>query len=100
MRDNRLWQAAFRRPFEAGSALVAVLLSAERERWPLWLPVGAGLGIALYFLIPFEPPLWLGPLAASGALVGGILAWRRPSGFLLVLALGMVGVGFAVAQLR
>ena len=100
MRDNRLWQAALRRWFEAGSALVAVLLSAERERWPLWLPVGAGLGIALYFLIPFEPPLWLGPLAASGALVGGILAWRRPSGFLLVLALGMVGVGFAVAQLR
>ena len=100
MRDNRLWQAALRRPFEAGSALVAVLLSAERERWPLWLPVGAGLGIALYFLIPSEPPLWLGPLAATGALVGGILAWRRPSGFLLVLALGMVGVGFAVAQLR
>ncbi len=36
-------------------------LLEERERWFLWLPVGVGLGIALYFGLPREPPVWLGP---------------------------------------
>lgn len=36
-------------------------LLEERERWLLWLPVAAGLGIALYFSLPSEPPPWLAP---------------------------------------
>ena len=28
---------------------------ADRPRWPLWLPVGFGTGIGLYFALPFEP---------------------------------------------
>ena len=43
-------------------------LDAERGRWMLWLPVAMGLGIAVYFELPSEPALWLGPaLAAGGA---------------------------------
>ena len=48
-------------------------LLAERERWLLWLPVGMGVGIALYFALSREPPLWLG--AAGLALVSMVLLW-------------------------
>src|SRR5918994_2132086 len=54
-------------------------LLAERERWLLWLPVALGSGIALYFALPVEPPLWLG---ASGLLLAAValfwLRWRLP----------------------
>ncbi|MCZ6522592.1 MAG: hypothetical protein O7A68_01835, partial [Alphaproteobacteria bacterium] len=46
----------------AGEALLA-----ERERWLLWLPVFLGLGVGLYFLLPVEPPPWLG---AAGLVLG------------------------------
>ncbi|MFQ5494211.1 MAG: hypothetical protein ACE5EX_02420, partial [Phycisphaerae bacterium] len=38
----------------------AVVFLAERERWALWLPAMLGLGISLYFLLPLEPPGWIG----------------------------------------
>ena len=49
-------------------------LDAERSRWMLWLPVAMGLGIAVYFELPSEPALWLGPALAAGALVLVFLA--------------------------
>jgi competence protein ComEC len=53
--------------------LLARLLE-ERERWLLWLPVGIGIGIGLYFSLRQEPPAWLGP----ALLVPAALAWLRP----------------------
>jgi competence protein ComEC len=53
--------------------LLARLLD-ERERWMLWLPVGIGLGIGLYFSLAEEPPVWLGP----ALLLPTTLAWLRP----------------------
>ncbi len=52
--------------------LVARLL-AERERWLLWLPVALGIGIGIYFALPAEPPVWLGP----ALLLPITLAWAR-----------------------
>ena len=34
-------------------------LDQDRERWILWLPVAFGAGIACYFALPSEPPVWL-----------------------------------------
>jgi competence protein ComEC len=49
-------------------------LDAEQGRWMLWLPVAMGLGIAIYFELPSEPALWLGPaLAAAGCVAA---SWR------------------------
>ncbi len=75
-------------------------LDAERGRWMLWLPVALGLGIAIYFELPVEPALWIGPAAAMAASVAALLA---PGGSVLrALCIGAVasGLGFGVATWR
>jgi competence protein ComEC len=69
-------------------------LDAERSRWMLWLPVAMGLGIALYFELPSEPALWLGPLLAAAALVLAFLA--RSGSLARALALGAVAAAFGL----
>lgn len=74
-------------------------LTAERDRWPLWLPVALGAGSGLYFALPFEPaPLWgWAALAAGLALAAAILAGfaRWPLALIATLLLG-----FASAKLN
>lgn len=84
----------------AAVASLSALLLAERERWPLWLPAGVGLGVVTYFLLPAEPPAWAGAVALGAALVGAWVERRRRPVMLAVLAAATVPLGFAVAQLR
>lgn len=73
---------------------------AERDRWALWAPVWFGLGIALYFLLPVEPPLWTAPVVVA-VLVP--LAWvirARPAGLVGVVVAGLVAGGFGAAHWR
>ena len=50
-------------------------LFAERDRWPLWIPVAMGIGIAGYFALPVEPAPWIGVAAVAAlALSGGFAA--------------------------
>ena len=81
------------------------LVVAERDRWVLWLPVMFGLGIAIYFDLSFEPPLWLGPAGVAAVLLAALVI-RKPGGqgggallAVLVMAARMVA-GFAAAQWR
>jgi competence protein ComEC len=76
-------------------------LNAERERWPLWLPVGVGTGTAIYFALELEPPLWLG-LAVMALALGVVIKGlrRRPALVLVGLALGAIGLGFTGAKVR
>ncbi|HEX2479869.1 MAG TPA: ComEC/Rec2 family competence protein, partial [Geminicoccaceae bacterium] len=81
-------------------------LLAERERWFLWLPVGLGTGVAVYFGLPVEPPVWLGTagLVLAAALLFW-LWWRVPAEAFSRCAPGLLGVlllllGFAAASLR
>ncbi len=74
-------------------------LIAERDRWPLWLPVALGAGSGLYFALPFEPApfcgwvaLAAGPALATAALVGFA---RWPLALIATLLLG-----FASAKLN
>jgi len=87
-----------------GSRLIEALLS-ERERWLLWLPVGLGAGIALYFALPAEPPLWLGLLYGVPLLAAlCYLLWSRapehPIALPLVVALAPIALGMAIAPVR
>lgn len=71
------------------------LFEYERDRWILWAPVALASGIALYFSLPAEPPVWLMillPLAGAAPL----LRWRGP----LAIGLLLVAIGFTAAQFR
>jgi competence protein ComEC len=87
---------------ERGRPLAVLIdrLEAEQDRWFLWLPVLYGLGIAAYFALLREPPLWaaLSPLAAALALR---LAWRDGTPAILLMGSAVaVTLGFAAAKLR
>ncbi len=75
---------------------------AERERWPLWLPVGFGSGIGLYFALPFEPPVWIAFLLGLTGMVCLVSAARSAQILLRVVlaASAALSLGFAHATLR
>lgn len=72
-------------------------LDAERGRWFLWLPVCFGLGIAIYFSLPSEPPF---AVALAAVILAGVLrlfcrltTFRLiASSILLTAALGFMAV--------
>jgi competence protein ComEC len=91
------------RPGAYGRAVarrLAEALLAERERWPLWLPVLLGAGIGAYFWLPAEPPDWLGPtlLVLAAALLKR--AWGARRGFAAAAGGVALALGFAAAQLQ
>jgi len=49
--------------FQKNYAFLCDAFAYQRTQIFLWLPVFMGLGIALYFSLSFEPPLWWGGLA-------------------------------------
>ncbi|MEI9929419.1 MAG: hypothetical protein WDM89_02315 [Rhizomicrobium sp.] len=52
-------------------------LLSERERWPLWLPVGFGAGIGLYFWLPVEPFVVAAIATGVLGLTSAILSTRQ-----------------------
>ncbi len=98
----------FAGPWRAGlAAAVFQALAEERERWILWLPVAFGLGVALYFVLPSEPPVWVVPLTLPFASLQYLYLRRRggtttESGLGAALALGLVALllGFGMSQWR
>lgn len=86
----------WRRPIEA--------LLAESERWFQWIPVLVGIGIALYFSLPFEPAAWAGSLATAILFIIVFLMrrrdWKDSGLWIIPAALLAVALGFAAAQLR
>jgi len=79
---------------------LADLVAGERERWLLWAPVAFGIGVGVYFGLPWEPPAMAG---TSIAVITGLVSWRFRAS--LILALILLGVaigaaGFTAAQIR
>ena len=72
-------------------------LEAERGRWMLWLPVALGLGIAIYFELPSEPAMWLGPALVAAASAAAFMApgGSRVRALCIGLAAAAVGLGLA-----
>jgi competence protein ComEC len=81
-------------------------LLEERERWFLWLLVGVGLGIGLYFGLPHEPPVWLGPALVVPLALASVRLGRSPAGDEPSLAkpalIGLTAIvlGLTVASIR
>jgi len=75
-------------------------LADEQERRVLWLPVLLGIGVAAYFALPVEPPVWAAP---SGLGLGVLLLWLgwRSTGWVIVAsAFVALTLGFSAAQWR
>ena len=84
---------------------IVACLIADRDRWVLWLPVGLGVGIGLYFGLPAEPPFLVGPaivvaVLALGFLGAGPMERRRVGVQFIALAIGVIATGFTLAQIR
>ncbi len=80
-------------------------LEFGRELWVVWCPVGLAVGIGVYFSLMSEPPLWLGPVVMTGALVGWLASRRWPTPRLRRMTPALVvvitiGAGFTAAQVR
>ncbi len=73
-------------------------LSDERERWLLWFPVFLGVGIAVYFLLPQEPPAWLGGVLLVLSLGGAWLGRHAALGAFLGGSLVAAATGFTAIQ--
>lgn len=91
---------ASRFPVRPALGGLATMLEAERGRWFLWVPVCFGLGVGVYFALPFEP----GHVLAVALLVGAAglkltvrrgTVWMALTGLLLAMA-----AGFATAKVR
>src|ERR1700704_2094654 len=83
-----------------GEERCLAFLAAERQNWPGWLAVLLGLGIAGYFALPAEPPLWLGTAAIMVLGTALILLRRRTFVAATVCALLALSAGFTSAQWR
>ena len=88
-------EAAAPRPAGPLPSLAAVL-AAEGERRILWAPVWFGSGIAVYFALLVEPPLWLGLAAFAAAISVAVLLWRRRAWRSAALCLALAAAGFAL----
>jgi len=86
------------RPGALASGFAEALLT-ERERWALWLPVALGTGVGLYFLLPVEPPLWIGLCAVVAALAATAGLQGRAVGLAAAIFLAL-SLGFALGEIR
>jgi len=82
------------------AARLGRLAAEERGRLLLWIPVLFGVGVALYFAVPAEPPLWMGPAAFAGACLLAVLGRRRMSVLIPMIVFATIAAGFAAGQLR
>ncbi len=75
--------------------------AANRGRWPFALPIGMGVGIGGYFLLPAEPPWAAGPVVLTiTAVAAALLRHRGEMPFLAALVVVFMALGFAAASVR
>ena len=72
---------------------------SEQGRWLAWTPFLFGLGIALYFALPFEPSYWYS-LGVFEATLLFFYLLRHKGLHLLFTAIFLVEFGFMDIQLQ
>jgi competence protein ComEC len=76
------------------------LFVEQRRLWPVWLAVAFGIGVACYFALPVEPPIWAG-IAALAAVVPACWLLRGRDPLLAAgILLAAMAAGFLVGQVR
>jgi competence protein ComEC len=72
----------------------------QRRLWPVWLAAALGAGVALYFSLPMEPPIWTGPLALAAAVAASWMARGRDAALATCILLAAMAAGFLAGQTR
>ncbi|HEY4343294.1 MAG TPA: ComEC/Rec2 family competence protein [Parvibaculum sp.] len=85
---------------QIAGAWLAASFFGESDRWFLWSPVLLGFGIALYFGLSFEPPLWAALLVLAGSGAALFLLRHQGPSAVLAAAIFCIAIGFAAAALR
>ncbi len=76
------------------------ILNLECNQLFAWIPVLFGVGIGIYFILPFEPSLWFTLALIEGVLLVAYL-WRFYPALLKILAvIAIVLAGFTDIQLK
>ncbi len=76
------------------------LLWAEKSRWFLWLPVLLSCGIAAYFSLPVEPPVWAIATLATLMAVFVAAAARGTMSVVVALSLAAFLAGVCAGKVR
>jgi competence protein ComEC len=72
----------------------------KRERWILWVPAFIGVGIAVYFGLDAEPPVWSGAAGMAVAVSARLLLNRWSLAATAATCLALMFLGFSAAQVR
>jgi competence protein ComEC len=72
----------------------------ERDRWILWVPALIGTGIAIYFALGSEPPLWSGVAGLVGTVLARLALSRWSVAAMGATCLALVFLGVTAAQMR
>jgi competence protein ComEC len=116
---DKSWLDAWRHLLRALVGRLARDVGLALANWPLLALTGLPAGILVYFALPGEPPVWLGPLAVLASLLGfaWVQRWRQTKlraistdrqggalwislAALVVAGLVMASLGLAAASLR
>jgi competence protein ComEC len=75
------------------------MFADQRRLWPVWLAIAFGTGVAIYFALPAEPPIWMGAAALA---VGAGACWllRGHAALPLAIPLAAVMAGFLAGEVR
>lgn len=85
---------------ETLSTRIENFVAAQRPHWLAWAAIALGIGIAVYFGLPFEPPLWWGAGLIAGSAVLIIPCRRRPLAVIGIVAVLVMALGFTAATWR
>jgi competence protein ComEC len=76
------------------------LFVEQRRLWPVWLAIAFGAGIAAYFALPIEPPIWIGAVAAASGLACCWLVRRLDPALGASILLSAAAAGFLASEVR
>jgi len=76
------------------------LFMKEHDRLILWLPVLLGVGIGIYFLLPFEPDIDLTAGASCFFAICVWIFWNKIYGRIIFLAFLIISAGMLRAEIR
>jgi competence protein ComEC len=80
--------------------LTETLFAEQRRLWPVWLAIAFGTGVAGYFALPVEPPIWVGAAALAAVVPPCWLLRGRDPLLAVAILLAAVAAGFLAGQLR